>query len=88
MTREGKMSTTVIARFITRHEGELAQGFLQEQGVPAALFVDDAGGAEAGMAFVNPARLAVRGDDAAKAAQILYDAGYEVEVPVDVSSDG
>lgn len=79
--------TVVLARFITRHEGELAQGFLQQRGIPAALFADDAGGAEAGMTFVNPARLTVLAEYAAEAGQVLHDAGYEVEVQVDGAHD-
>ena len=73
--------TVVIARFHYRHEGELAHGYLKSAGIRAALFVDDAGGADVGLAFVNPARLVVRHEDADAAAQILRDAQIPVEWP-------
>lgn len=66
-------TTKIVARFHYRHEGELAQGYLRDAGVDAALFVDDAGGADAGLAFVNPARLVVRAEDAERALELLRD---------------
>ncbi len=42
-----------IARSGYRHETELAHGFLEDAGISAALFADDAGGAEVGLAFVK-----------------------------------
>jgi hypothetical protein len=68
--------TAILALFPNRHEGELARGFLDRFRVPAALLADDAGGAEAGLTFVNPARLVVRREDEARARRILTDAGY------------
>ena len=68
--------TIVIALFPTRHEGELARGFLDRAKVPSALLADDAGGAEAGLTFVNPARLVVRKEDEGEARKVLEGAGY------------
>lgn len=66
-----------IARFGYRHEAELAHGFLEDAGISAALFVDDAGGAEVGLAFVNRARILVARDDAEEARRVLRSAGFE-----------
>jgi len=74
MTDE-RPDTTIVARFHYRHEGELAQGYLRDAGVDAALFVDDAGGADCGLAFVNPARLLVRTEDEEQAVELLQDLG-------------
>jgi len=70
--------TVVIGRFSTRHEGEIAQGFLLNAGVPAALFLDDAGGMEPQLAFVRPARLVVRKEHQAEALDVLSAVGVEV----------
>ena len=75
--------TVVLARFFTRHEGEIAQGFLLDANIPAALFSDDAGGMEPQLAFVRPARLVVRREHMDVAIEILEGAG----VPVEVGSD-
>ena len=68
--------TVILAYFQARHEGELARGFLERAGIAAALLADDAGGAEAGLTFVNPARLVTRKDHAGQARLVLSDAGY------------
>jgi hypothetical protein len=67
----------VVARFHFRHDGEIARGFLEDADIPAALFIDDAGGAEPNLAFVSPARLVVRAEDAERAKEILWNAGYD-----------
>ena len=67
----------VVARFGYRHEAELALGFLEDSGISAALFVDDAGGAEVGLAFANPARIVVAREGAEAARKILRAAGFE-----------
>lgn len=72
--------TRIVAHFPNRHEGELAKGFLARAEIDAALLADDAGGAEAGLTFVNPARLMVREEDEARARSVLSDAGYESEL--------
>lgn len=69
----------VVARFSYRHEGELALGFLKNAGIQAALFVDDAGGMEIGMAFSNPARIMVPSAQYDEACEILESLGIEVE---------
>ena len=71
--------TTIIARFGYRHEGELAKGYLDDAGIDAMLLVDDAAGVEAGMAFVNKARLVVRNEDAERARDVLRSAGIQPE---------
>lgn len=63
-----------IATYPYRHQAEIAAGFLQDAGITAAVMVDDAGGSQVGMAFVNQARVAVRDDLAERAAQVLRDA--------------
>lgn len=73
-------NTKTVAHFPNRHEGELAKGFLTRAEIDAALLADDAGGAEAGLTFVNPARLMVREEDEARARAVLSDAGYESEL--------
>ena len=73
-------NTRIVAHFPNRHEGELAKGFLNRAEIDAALLADDAGGAEAGLTFVNPARLVVREEDAARARAVLSDAGYESQL--------
>ena len=76
----GRISTMVVARFHYRHEAELAHGFLESAGVDSALHIDDAGGMDVGLTFVNPARLVVRVEDEERARQVLVDAGM-LEVP-------
>ncbi len=75
--------TVIIARFITRHEGEIAQGFLLDAGIPAALFSDDAGGMEPQLAFIRPARLVVRREHMEDAVEILDGSGVTLEVGTD-----
>lgn len=67
----------VVARFAYRHDAELAQGFLEDAGISAALFVDDAGAAQVGLSYVNPARILVAPEDAADARRVLRSAGFE-----------
>ncbi len=65
----------MVARFHYRHEAELAHGYLKSAGVPSALFIDDAGGMDVGMAFSNPARVVVGAEDEGRARAILAEAG-------------
>ena len=74
MSRE-RIPTTIVARFHYRHEAEIAHGYLKSAGVDAALLIDDAGGMDVGLAFVNPARLVVRAEDEPRARSVLVDAG-------------
>ena len=74
MSRD-RIPTTIVARFHYRHEAELARGYLESAGVDSALLIDDAGGMNVGLAFVNPARLVVRDEDKQRARGVLVDAG-------------
>ncbi len=74
MSRD-RIPTTIVARFHYRHEAELARGYLESAGVDSALLIDDAGGMDVGLAFVNPARLVVRDEDKQRARGVLVDAG-------------
>jgi hypothetical protein len=60
-----------IAHFTYRHDGEFAQGFLTDAGIPSQLSVDDAGGH---VMVTNQASLTVREEDAEEARRILEDA--------------
>ena len=79
MSRD-RISTTIVARFHYRHEAELAHGYLESAGVNSMLHIDDAGGMDVGLAFVNPARIVVRVVDEERARQVLVDAGM-LEAP-------
>ena len=74
MSRD-RIPTTIVARFHYRHEAELAHGYLKSAKVDAALLIDDAGGMDVGLAFVNRARLVVRAEDEARAREVLIDVG-------------
>ena len=74
MSRD-RIPTSIVARFHYRHQAELAHGYLENAGVDAALLIDDAGGMDVGLAFVNPARIVVRAEDEERARGVLVDAG-------------
>ncbi len=74
MSRD-RIQTSIVARFHYRHQAELAHGYLENAGVDAALLIDDAGGMDVGLAFVNPARIVVRAEDEERARGVLIDAG-------------
>ncbi len=57
----------------------MAQGFLMDAGIPAALFSDDAGGMEPNLAFIRPARLVVRAEHAKRARALLERSGLSAE---------
>ena len=65
------MSDVVIKRFAYRHDAELARNTLEAAGIPCVLINDDAGGAQAGLGFINHARLIVREEDVAEALDVL-----------------
>lgn len=65
----------VVARFGYRHEGELAQGYLEDAGIPSVLVADDASGIEAGLTFSNPAELKVEAAHSREARRVLRNAG-------------
>ncbi len=79
MSRD-RISTAIVARFHYRHEAEMAHGYLESAGVNSILHIDDAGGMDVGLAFVNPARIVVRVEDEERARQVLVDAGM-LEAP-------
>ena len=79
MSRD-RIPTTIVARFHYRHEAEMAHGYLESAGVDSALLIDDAGGMDVGLAFVNPARIVVRTEDEERARRVLVDAGM-LEAP-------
>lgn len=68
-------AVVLLRRFGYRHEGEFAQTTLRAAGIDSALFVDDAGGAQVGLSFSNPARLLVRQEDFAAARSVLEESG-------------
>jgi|TARA_B100000378_G_scaffold243560_1_gene213443 hypothetical protein len=81
LSRE-RIPTAIVARFHYRHEAELAHGYLESAKVDSILHIDDAGGMDVGLAFVNPARLVVRAEDEERARQVLLDAGILDEPPM------
>ena len=58
----------------------MAHGYLESAGVNSILQIDDAGGMDVGLTFVNPARIVVRVEDEERARQVLVDAGM-LEAP-------
>ena len=78
-----RIPTMIVARFHYRHEAELAHGYLETAEVESALLIDDAGGMDVGMAFVNPARLVVRVEDESRARDVLIDVGMSENLTSD-----
>lgn len=68
----------VVARFLHRHQAELARGFLEDAGIPSVLTVDDGGGAFGAPLTFTPASFAtvrVRPEDGQRAREVLEEAG-------------
>ena len=65
------MSDVVIKRFAYRHDAEFARNMLEDAGIRCVLIHDDAAGYQAGLAFINQARLIVREEDVAAARDVL-----------------
>lgn len=68
-----------LARFRSRHEAELARGYLEDAGIPAVLSADDGGGSfglpvPAGVSGF--ATLHVREPDLERAREVLGEAGF------------
>lgn len=61
-----------VARYSSRHEAELAAGFLRDAGVDAIVRSDDASGWEPGLTFARSAWITVHGADATRALEILH----------------
>lgn len=78
--RRARIPTTIVAQFHYRHEAELARGYLQNAGVRSTLLIDDAGGMDVGMAFVNPARLVVRLQDESLTRHLLTEVGMSKNI--------
>lgn len=72
-----------LATFSYRHEAELAFGYLENAGIDAVLYVDDAGGTEVGLAFANPARILVRPEHYDRAREVFESIGIPVTPPDD-----
>lgn len=64
-----------VASFRYLHEAELARGFLEDAGVPAAAVGDPAGQIQYGKGFSSRARVLVRDSDVARARTVLEEAG-------------
>lgn len=71
--------TVVVATFGHRHQAEMARGYLEDAGIPAAVSADDGGGAfGAPLTFSEGsfATVAVLEDDAGVAERILREGGF------------
>jgi len=60
----------VIRDYLNKPEAELAQGALEAAGIHSIVSADDAGGTEPGL-WMGGVKLLVRGEDAARATEIL-----------------
>ena len=69
------MTEVPMLRFRSRFDAELAQGFLHDEGIPARVISDDAGGLDPSMAFLSGAVLTVPARDLERSVDILRDAG-------------
>lgn len=75
--KDHKLQEIVVAEYHYRHEAEFAAGFLDDAEIPYRLQLDDPG---MGMMIGSPARLWVRGMDAARARELL-DVGNAIVAP-------
>ena len=66
-----KLQEVPVAEYRYRHEAEFAAGFLEDAGIPYRLQIDDAGGADLGLAMLRPAVLWVRAVDAEAARDLV-----------------
>jgi hypothetical protein len=72
-----------VASFPLLAQAELARGFLDDAGVPAAVHGDPAGQIQFGKGFSSAPRLLVRRADLTRAREILRDLGFEQELDPD-----
>ena len=74
----------LLASYDSRHEAEMALGFLEDSSLTAAILSDDAGSMKPELAFQGRVRLWVPGDEAEEARELLSDAGllHDVVPPV------
>jgi hypothetical protein len=82
--KEARMSPSptefvLLRTFGYRHEAEFVKSVLDSAAIDSVLVADDAGGAEAGLTFSNPARLMVRRQDIEAAAEVVREIGFGVD---------
>lgn len=61
----------------------MAFGYLEDAGIDAVLYVDDAGGTQVGLAFANPARILVRSEHYDRARELFQSIGIPLTPPSD-----
>ena len=61
----------ILKEFLQRHEAEIAQGLLEENGIKSVLLADDCGGLRAGMSFGSTIKLKIDTGDLAKAKETI-----------------
>ena len=64
---------TVVEKFTTRMEAEMAAGLLATEGIHARVLADDAGGTYPPLQMVRGVRLVVASEDEIRAREILDD---------------
>jgi len=64
---------SVVEKFNTRLEAEMAAGLLESEGINARVLADDAGGTYPPLQMVRGVRLVVASEDEARAREILED---------------
>jgi hypothetical protein len=62
-----------VANVTSRAEGELIAGFLRDKGIHAIVAADDEAGLAPQLAAMRRVRVLVRGNDAARAEQLIED---------------
>jgi hypothetical protein len=61
----------IVKAFTDRNEAELARGYLEAEGIPAAIAADDLGSEGPGLTFGKPVDLVVEATDAERARELL-----------------
>ena len=64
-----------IKTFSSRHDAELAKGFLESNGIDAVVSGDDYGGIHPGLSFSSGVRLSVKKEDVKEAKGLFHEAG-------------
>jgi hypothetical protein len=65
---------TIVKAFTERTEAEIARGFLEAEGIAAAIAADDLGSEGPGMTFGKPIDLVVEASDVERARELLEQA--------------
>lgn len=65
---------TIVKAFTERTEAEIARGFLEAEGIEAAIAADDLGSEGPGMTFGKPIDLVVEASDVERARELLEQA--------------